>query len=192
MRAAALYLVGAVLLVAIVSIAWWTRGFLPPPPAPDAVRTTYTAQAGDTVDSVAASLDVEAQALADANDKSSTTAALAPGETLDVPAPAPSLVDTWKVHGVGLGAQILGVLLSFWLSILTGVLPKTPLRRQVLGISLVLGIASYASAQAVAGDARLTPQFVFGAIKDGFLWSAAFPMFARVLGVKDPTAAPPA
>lgn len=192
MRAAALYLAAAVLLVVIVSVAWWTRGFLPAPPAPDAVRTTYTAQAGDTIESVAGSMSIDPAALADANDKTSTTAALQAGEELEVPPATPSLVDTWKVHGVGLAAQILGVLLSFWLSILTGVLPKTPLRRQILGISLVLGIASYASAQAVAGDAQLTPQFVFGAVKDGFLWSAAFPMFARVLGVKDPTTAPSA
>ena len=35
MRAATLYVAAAICLVLIVSMAWWTREFIPLPPAPD-------------------------------------------------------------------------------------------------------------------------------------------------------------
>lgn len=184
-RAAALYLVAAVMLVVIVSVAWATRSSMPVLP-PNAVQTTYIAQPGDTIASVAESLDVAPEALVEANDLPATTTSLQQGQEIEVPADAPTWRQSAGVHGAGILAQILGVFMSFWLSILTGILPKTPIRRQVLGMSLVLGLASYAAAQSVATEtAHLTPQFLFSAIKDGFLWSAAFPMFARALGIKE-------
>ena len=73
-----------------------------------------------------------------------------------------------------------------------GLVPKS-IRGQILGISLVLGIASYSAAMATrVVNPPLTPQFVFGAVKDGFVWAAAFPMFARAFGMRDPTDPTPA
>lgn len=190
MKQAALYAAAALCLILIVSLAWWTRDFLPAVPA-EAVETVtrYTVQEGDNAAAIAQAFRVEPQALAEANEQADPLKlTVQPGQVLLVPLPQPSLGTVWKVHLGGLGAEILGVLLSFALAAMAGALPRH-IRRQILGISLVLGIVSYASAQAVATkEATLTPQFMFGALKDGFMWAAAFPMLAQVLGIREPRA----
>lgn len=177
MRHALLYLLAAIFLVLIVSVAWWTREFV------SRVEVElYTVPVGQTVESMAGELGVTPEELAVANDKTVATFKPQPGQEIRVPPREPTAVDIWKVHIVGLLAEALGVLMSFWLAIVAGLLP-TGLRRQILGIALVLGIASYAAVQGIApGEPQLTPQFVFMAIKDGFAWSAAFPLFARAFG----------
>lgn len=191
MRQAALYAAAALCLILIVSLAWWTRDFLPAVPA-EAVETVtrYTVQEGDNATAIAQAFRVAPQALAEANEQADPLKlTVQPGQVLLVPQAEPSLGTVWKVHLGGLGAEILGVLLSFALAAMAGALPSH-IRRQILGISLVLGIVSYAAAQAVATkEAALTPQFVFGALKDGFMWAAAFPMLAQVLGIREPRAA---
>ncbi len=191
MKQAALYAAAALCLILIVSLAWWNRDFMPAVPA-EAVETVtrYTVQDGDDLAGIATSFRVAPQALAEANDQADPVKLrVQPGQVLLVPEPEPTLGAVWKVHLGGLGAEILGVLLSFALAAMAGALPRQ-IRRQILGISLVLGIVSYAAAQAVATkEALLTPQFVFAAIKDGFMWAAAFPMLAQVLGIRDPRAA---
>lgn len=188
MRAATLYIAAAICLVLIVSMAWWTREFIPLPPDPSAVETTvrYEVQAGDSAEAIAEGFKIDLGELTAANPSSMAgDAPLQPGETLVIPMPDAGLLSTWGVHGLGLLAELVGVLLSFWLAAMTGILPKT-VRRQVFGIAAVLAIVSYAASQSVAAENPLvTPQFVFGALKDGFMWSAAFPMLARLLGIKD-------
>lgn len=190
MRRAALYLAAALCLVLIVSLAWWTREFIPRVPQ-DAVETTthYTVQEGDSTALIAEAFQVAPADLAKANAMADPAQLqVTPGQVLLVPQPAPSLTSTWGAHLGGLGAEVLGVLLSFWLAAMAGVLPRH-IRKQILGISLALGLVSYAAAQAVAvKEAALTPQFVFAAIKDGFMWAAAFPMLAQVLGIREPVA----
>jgi hypothetical protein len=63
-------------------------------------------------------------------------------------------------------------------------------KRQILGLSLVLGVVSYSTANAatVVGPV-LTPQHVFSSVKDGFVWAAAFPMCARAFGLAGEDAA---
>ena len=190
MRQAALYLAAALCLVLIVSLAWWTREFIPRVPQ-EAVETVthYTVQEGDSAALIAEAFQVAPDQLSLANaiaDPSQLQ--VKPGQVLLVPQRAPSLTSTWGAHLGGLGAEVLGVRLSFWLAAMAGVLPKR-IRKQILGISLALGIVSYAAAQAVAvKEALLTPQFVFAAVKDGFMWAAAFPMLAQVLGIREPVA----
>ncbi len=190
MRKAALYLAAGLCLMLIVSLAWWTRDFMPHVPA-DAVETVtrYTVQTGDTAATIASAFEVAPIQLAEANAMADPAQLeIKPGQVLLVPQAEHSLTSTWGAHLGGLGAEVLGVLLSFWLAAMAGVLPKH-IRRQILGISLALGIVSYAAAQAVAvKQATLTPQFVFAAIKDGFMWAAAFPMLAQVLGIREPVA----
>jgi LysM repeat protein len=187
-RAGLLYVAAAGALVLIVSVAWWTRESLAKQ------GMVYTTQPGDTVVSVAQELSVPAAELAAANDVPLSATPLPPGTVLDVPAPAPSSSMVWFTHLVGLGGEVLGVFMSLWLALVAGLLPK-PIRRQVLGISLVVGTVSYASTYAVASaEVLLTPTFLFLAIKDGFAWAAAFPMLARALGIRDappPAASPP-
>jgi LysM repeat protein len=173
-----IYLLAAIFLSLIISIAVWT------------IRATesqgpgvYTVKQGESAESIAESLGVTTAQLAEANDASATGFDPQPGEVIKVPAPAADQPSVWVVHAIGVCAEMVGVLLSFWLALVAGLLPKG-LRTQVLGISVALGIASYAAAQGVApGDPLLTPQFVFAAIKDGFAWSAAFPMFAAAFGL---------
>jgi len=198
MRSAILYVVAAACIALIVSVAWWTREVIGPPPNPSAVDITYTAQSGDTVGKVAQAFQVSPEALVEANPSlarlappaESVTAPLKPGQAVAVPTAPPSLWSTWGGHLGGIGAEIVGVLASFWLTLLTRILPRK-VRRQVLGISIVIGLVSYASTHAVGPDPYLTPQFVFASLKDGFMWAAAFPMVARGLGIKDDAPPPP-
>jgi len=173
-RSALLYLLAAVFLAAIVSLAWWT--WLTEAPRLHEVR------AGETLDGIAQEYEVSPADLAEANDDTVSTIVIEPGETLKVPPPPPSVLNMWSAHAAGLGAEILGVLLSFWLALIAGMAPAG-YRKQIFGISVVLGIASYASTWAVTDAVPLlTPRFVFSALKDGFAWSAAFPMFAAAFG----------
>lgn len=184
MRSALLYIIAAAFLALIVSVAWWTREFVGPTPDPAAMQVTYTAQAGDTLDSVAESMKIPPADLAAANDLPATNAPLTPGTTLTVPVAESSYFATWGVHLAGLGAVIVGVLLSFTLARLTGVMPKRA-SRQILGVSLIIGLAAYSAAHAVGPNPAFTPQFVFTSLQIGFMWAAAFPMVARALGMKD-------
>jgi hypothetical protein len=191
MRSATLYITAALCLVLIVSLAWWTRDFVPAPPDPEGLVTRYTLQEGDTPESVAEAFRLPFEDLAAANGASGIAQMpSSPGSVLTIPSER-SLASTWGVHGAGLVAEMLGVLLSFWLAAMIGLLPK-PVRGQIFGISLVLALVSYAAAQSVAAtNPSLTPQFLFGALKDGFMWSAAFPMLARLLGIKNVEAIQP-
>jgi len=187
MRSALLYIVAAACLALIISVAWWTREFVSPTPDPASVSVVYTAQEGDTVDSVAGSFRIPPSDLAAANDLTTTAAPLTPGEELTVPLAESSYFAVWGAHAAGIVAVIVGVLLSFWLGRLTGITPKIA-SRQILGISLVIGIVSYAADHAVGPNPPLTPQFIFTSLQVGFMWAAAFPMAARALGMRDPTA----
>jgi len=89
----------------------------------------------------------------------------------------------WLVHAVGLVAEIIGVFMSFWLARAAGMVPA-PLSGRIFALSLLLGLASYSSANATSSLAPvLTPQHVFASVKDGFVWAAAFPIFARAFGM---------
>lgn len=178
MRRGLVYLLGAAFLTLIICVAWWTSGTeLPPTVEPYAVRD------GDTAESIAEAFEISADRLAATNGASLDSFRPESGQVILVPPPETSSVDVWTVHGIGVAAEVLGVLMSFWLALVAGLLPAG-LRREVLGIGLALGIASYAASQGVAPESpQLTPQFVFGAIKDGFAWSAAFPLFASAFGL---------
>ncbi len=177
MKQGLLYLLGAILLVLIVSVAWWSREM-----ERDLAPRLYTVGEGETAETIATDLGVGAADLAAANNATVEEFKPRPGHVILVPAPELSALDVWKAHLTGLVAEVLGVLMSFWLALVAGLLPAT-YRRQILGIALVLGVASYAASHGIAtGAPQLTPQFVFGAIKDGFAWSAAFPLFARAFG----------
>jgi hypothetical protein len=188
MRKGLLYVLAAIFLVVIVSVAWWSLAA-----QQKAGGGTYTVQPGDTVASVTKQFGVSATALADANGITPTALPMkmTPGQTIEVPPTEQTSVDVWKTHLVGLTAEIVGVLMSFWLAMAGGLLPRE-IRRQVLGISLVLGVAAYSANQGVApGTPQLTPQFIFNAIANGFAWSAAFPLFARAFGIREQAPAPP-
>jgi len=183
MRKGILYLFAAGALVLIVSIGWWTRDYLQ--------QQKYIVQLGDTVVSIAAELEVSPRDLATANGASPENLPLEPGDELIVPAPSATSLAVWRTHGVGVAGEILGVFMSLWLALVAGLLPKT-IRRQILGISLVLGLTSYATIYAVVpAPLSLTPAFLFATIKDGFAWAAAFPMLARALGIRDAPSTPP-
>jgi hypothetical protein len=176
MKTALLYVLGGLMLALVVSVAWWTRLVVEPTP--------HQIAAGETVVGISRDRGVTMEAIAEANNLSvGQLEALDTGEIVAIPPRTPSGLDVWKVHGVGLGAEILGVLLSFWLALVAGLLPKG-YRQQMFGISAALGLASYAGSHAVAAETPLlTPEFVFGSVKDGFAWAAAFPLFASVFGV---------
>jgi LysM repeat protein len=175
-----LYLFAALAIVLMVSVAWWTREYMT-----KHLPQVYVVQAGDTPQTIAEAKKVTAEDLASANDAQPDAWIIVPGKPITIPPPKTTAVDEWWTHLVGLGGTILGVFMSLWLALIAGLLPK-PIRRQVLGISLVLGLTSYATTHAVAGPVvLLSPAFLFASIKDGFAWAAAFPMLARALGIRD-------
>ncbi|MEO8085133.1 MAG: LysM domain-containing protein [Ardenticatenales bacterium] len=188
MKALALYLL-AVLFLVLIAFTGWT-GWRGVPVAgghilhETAVQTMTVGEGGDTVPGVAEKLGVSADELAKANDLA-TTASLPAGTELTVPASSRGWQSLLGTHSAGLGAEFLGVFMSFWLALAIGIIPKG-YRVQIFSISFVLALASYAAAQAgAAGNPDLSPQFLFGAIKDGFAWSTAFPMFAWALGIRE-------
>lgn len=188
MKALALYVLATAFLIVIGLVGWsgW-RG------APlgggltlhaSSLQTVTIGEGGDTVPGVADRLGVSADALAKANDLAAT-ATLDAGAELTVPPEATDWRKAFSTHAAGLGAAFIGVFMSFWLSLAVGIVAKG-YRAQILGISFVLALASYAATQAsAAGQPVLTPQFLFASIKDGFAWSSAFPMFAWALGIRD-------
>ncbi len=181
MRKGILYLFAAAALALIISVAWWTREYV----ARHYESQVHTVQAGETAEGIANDYGVTLDELASANDAQPEAMSVTPGEPIVVPIPSPTPVNEWLTHLIGLGGTVLGVLMSLWLALVAGLLPKR-IRGQVLGISLVLGVASYASTYAVVqGPVLLTPTFLFIAIRDGFAWAAAFPMLARALGIRD-------
>ena len=181
MRAGVMYLLAGIFLVLIVSIAWWTREF----PASPQVQT-HVVQPGETAAAIATAFGISPAALAEANRAPEAEGfAPEPGDVVLIPVPNAGRMATIGVHAAGLGAEVLGVFMSFWLAVVSGILPKG-LRRQVLGIAIVLGVVSYSATHALdVAVPELSPQFIFAAIKDGFAWSAAFPMFARAFGVRE-------
>lgn len=188
MKALALYVLALAFLAAIAFIGWtgWrgapVGGGLTVRTVP--MQTVKIGQGGDTLPGVAEQLGVSAEALAQANDLA-TTAQLAAGTELTVPPTEPEWQRLLGTHAAGLGAEFLGVFMSFWLALAVGIIPKG-YRVQIFGISFVLAFASYAAVQAGAiGNPEMTPQFLFGAVKDGFAWSTAFPMFAWALGIRE-------
>jgi hypothetical protein len=189
MRQGILYIFAALALVLIVSVAWWTRESI------DRNTRVYTVQPGDTEETIAEDHNVSRAQLATANDADVGEMELQPGATIILPVISPTAPEVWITHLVGIGGEMLGVFMSLWLALVAGLLPKH-IRRQVLGISVVLGIVSYATTRAVLPDAvLLTPAFLFAAIKDGFAWAAAFPLLARALGIREeprPAASPAA
>lgn len=188
MKALALYVLALGFLAAIVFIGW--TGWRGEPVGAGltvrtvAMQTVTIGQAGDTLTGVAQSLGVSAEDLANANDLA-TTARLVGGTQLTVPPTEPDWQRLLGTHAAGLGAEFLGVFMSFWLALAVGIIPKG-YRVQIFGISFVLAFASYAAAQAgTATNPAMTPQFLFAAVKDGFAWSTAFPMFAWALGIRE-------
>ena len=177
MKSALLYVLAALMLALIVSVAWWTRLAEQP--------QHYVIGSGDTVESISAAYDVEIELLAEANGTDEEDLVIVPGESIMIPAAPATGANVWLAHGAGIGAEIGGVLLSFWLSLVAGLLPRG-YRKQMFGISAALGLASYAGSHAGVEQAiSLTPGFLFDAIKDGFMWAAAFPMFAAAFGMRD-------
>lgn len=178
MRSALLYVLAAVCLALIVSVAWWSREVTLRSVQP----TPYAVRGGDTITSIARDQGLSPGVVAELNNME-VEHPLTPGQKIQLPAKETAPPNMWLVHAAGLGAEILGVLMSFWLSLVAGLLPAG-FRKQVLGISAVLGLASYAAGHAADTTALdLTPQFVFRAITDGFAWSSAFPLFARAFGI---------
>jgi hypothetical protein len=174
-----LYVFAALALVLIVSVAWWTKSSL------EKDAKTYTVQAGDTELTIAEDHGVSVTELAAANEADVGKVPVETGKLLLIPSPSPTPITVWFTHLVGIMGVVLGVFMSLWLALAAGLLPK-PIRKQVLGISMVVGLVSYASTFAVVSeDVVLTPTFLFIAIKDGFAWAAAFPMLARALGIRD-------
>ena len=179
MRQGILYVFAALALVLIVSVAWWTKSSI------EKNTQTYTVQAGDTAASIAEDHAISETALATANDAEVGKVPVVTGQVLLIPSPSPTPITVWFTHLVGILGTMLGVFMSLWLALVAGLLPK-PIRKQVLGISLVLGLVSYASTYAVIGTAVvLTPTYLFITIKDGFAWAAAFPMLARAIGIRE-------
>lgn len=188
MKALALYLLALSFLVLIAFVGWTGWRGVPVSGGhvlhESAVQTMTVGQGGDTLPGIAEKLGVSADALAKANDLA-TTASLPAGTELTVPPTPRGWQELLGTHSAGLGAEFLGVFLSFWLALAVGIIPKG-YRVQIFSISFVLAFASYAAAQAGAvGNPDLTPQFLFGAVKDGFAWSTAFPMFAWALGIRE-------
>lgn len=176
MKGALLYILAGLMLVLIVSVAWWER--LAEQPSEHIVRQ------GETLTSISTDLGVEPGAIADANGVEVNEIIIRPGVTILVPKVPTTGTGVWLAHGAGIIAEITGVLLSFWLGLVAGIVPRG-YRQQILGISAALGVASYAANYAGTDQAiSITPGFLFTSIKDGFMWAAAFPLFAAAFGMR--------
>lgn len=185
MRQGILYVFAAGALALMVSMTWWTQRYV----AEHYEAQVYTVQPGDSIVSIANETGTTPENLAEANGGNVEDLKVTPGEQIIVPPPESTSPAEWGTHALGIAGTILGVFMSLWLALVAGLLPRR-IRRQVLGISLVLGLTSYATTYAaVGGSVQLTPTYLFIAIRDGFAWAAAFPMLARALGIRD---APPA
>ncbi len=177
MKAAVLYVLAGLMLALIVSVAWWTRLAEKP--------SEHTVRQGETIETLAADFGVEPELIARTNGTTVDEFNIRPGEPVLVPAVPATGSGVWLAHGAGIVAEIGGVLLSFWLALVAGIVVRG-YRQQILGISVALGIASYAASHAGVDQAiAITPGFLFASMKDGFMWAAAFPLFAAAFGMKE-------
>lgn len=177
MKAAMLYLLAALMLALIVAVAWWQQLATQP--------KEHTIRSGETLASIATDLGVEPVAIAEVNGAEVDEIVVRPGETILVPTVPETGAGVWLAHLAGVVAEIGGVLLSFWLGLVAGIVPRA-YRQRILGISAALGVASYAASHAGVEEAiSVTPGFIFDSVKDGFMWAAAFPLFAAAFGMRD-------
>jgi len=139
----------------------------------------------DTIDVLTQAAGISPQDFSFGDEDQMSIAVLDEDRMLIALAPQATTRSEWLVHLAGLAAETFGVFLSFYLARAAGMIPRR-LRGQILGLSLVLGVASYATANAAAlVTPPLSPQVLLGSIKDGFVWAAAFPMFANAFGMAD-------
>ena len=144
----------------------------------------YVAQVGDTWENVARRYGISVRALLRANRFTQITRPIREGEDMVIPPQGPTPVEVWQAHGFGMLAEVLGVAISLWLTKAAGLLQKR-MWKGILGLSLVIALISYATAQMATPDplAYVSPQFILASIKDGFTWSTLIPLLARAIGV---------
>lgn len=167
----------ALLIVAAVSAATYFTWSESEPP------TSYTVQAGDTWENLALRYSLSTRSLLRANRRSAGSPPLREGETVVVPPAPPMPVELWQAQGLGIMGEAIGVSIGFWLARKAGLMPKR-LRRGVLGLSLTIAAVSYSARLVVASEvlSHVSPQAVFAAVKDGFVWSTSMALAAKAFG----------
>jgi LysM repeat protein len=172
-----IYLLAALLLLFLVIDIGQATWLLTPP-----LTRKYVVQPGETLADVAGRYHVAGAAILQASGLHSGIA-VEPGLVLSIPLPALASLRQWNVQWVGLLGTLVGAALSFWLALVTGLLPRSA-RFRIFAISLALALIGYAALQVSSSEvpAIITPLFVFDAIKDGFAWSISVPLLAKALG----------
>jgi LysM repeat protein len=172
-----IYLLAALLLLFLVIDIGQATWLLTPP-----LTRKYVVQPGQTLADVANRHHVSEGAILQANGLR-PGAPVEAGQILAIPLPALAPLRERSVQWVGLAGTVLGVLISFWLTSVTALLPKDS-RPRIFCISLGLALISYVTVQVSSSEvpAIITPLFVFNAIKDGFAWSTSVPLLAKALG----------
>jgi len=169
-------LIGLLLLFLILDVGLATWLLTPP------LTRRYVVQPGETLADIADKYKVHEQVILQNNDLRPGNL-VQPGQVLFVPmAPLVPFLE-WKLQLVGLAGTLIGVLIGFWLSSLSGLLPKG-FSGRVFGTSLAVAVISYVMIQTSSNavSVTVTPLFVLSSIRDGFAWSTSVPLLARALG----------
>jgi len=187
MRSALLILFAILLVVGIGAGAWWARQAAQP--------LSHTVASGETLANVAMRYGVTPSELAEANelgvDKGIDTLKLPIGTALSVPRHAATQRDVMVAYGIGLLAEVGGLLVAYILALMVGILARRR-RRQALSLAILVGLVSYVITVAARVDAPPTvPALVSWSLRDGFTCAGLIVMFSGLID-RPARPAPPA
>ena len=170
-------LIALLLLFLIIDIGLATWVLAPP------LTRQYIVQPDETVADIANKYHLHEQVIVQSNDLRPGNL-VQPGQVLSIRVtPLTPFLD-WQLQLVGLAGTLVGVLISFWVCHLSGLLPRG-LGGRVISLSLAVAVVNYVIIQASSSamPAAITPLFVLNSVKDGFAWSTGLLLLAKALGI---------
>ena len=172
------WIVGLLVAFLAVDVALATWLLTPP------LSRQYLVQPGETLADVARLTRTHEQIILEANSLRPGTV-LQPGQMLSIPTPPLGPLLNLPVQFAGLAGTLLGVLMSFWLCRLAGLMPADYAGR-ILGVTLFVSAVSYLAGQAAARQmiTNVTPMFVLDSARAAFAWSVSVPLMASALGFR--------
>ena len=175
-RGGAYLLIGLLLIFVIVDIGVATWLLTPPH------TRRYVVQPGETLADIAQKFQVHEQVIMEENELRPGSAAHS-GLELSVPLSRFGPLLRWDLQLIGVVGTALGVLLSLWLALRSGLAPVYA-RLPAFAIALAVAIAHYVMRQISGSEvaAAITPLFILGSIVDGFAWSTLLLLISRALG----------
>jgi len=170
------FLIGLLLIFLIIDAGLATRLLTP------SLTRSYVVQPGETLADIADKFKVHEQVIVQKN-RLRPGSPVQSGQVLWIPMSPLGPLLQWELQLVGIAGTLVGVLVSFWLSNLSGLLPKDA-NVAIMGSSLAVAIIHYAVIQVSGSEmpAVITPLFALNSVKDGFAWSTVLLLLSRALG----------